>query len=82
MRQFLMILLGVAALSFGSVACHHSEKADASACASCAAGKGGETIWCKACDAGYVKGDKVACAGCFAAKTGGPACTTCAAKGN
>ncbi|MDH3584193.1 MAG: hypothetical protein OER86_08255 [Phycisphaerae bacterium] len=41
MRQFLMIVLGVAALSFGSVACHHSEKADGSACAGCAAEKAG-----------------------------------------
>ena len=54
--------------------------APATECAACAKGAKGESVWCDACAQGFVAGEKVTCKGCYAAKTGGPACATCAAK--
>jgi hypothetical protein len=47
---------------------------------SCAAGKKGENVWCKACGKGYVEGEVVKCKGCFKAATEGGECEMCAAK--
>ena len=44
----------------------------------CDQGKAGESIWCEDCSVGYVAREKITCQGCFTAKTGGPACPTCA----
>ena len=36
--------------------------------------------WCTSCNKGIFAGKTVKCKGCFKAKTGGPACASCAKK--
>ena len=52
-------------------------EAAAPACATCAAGKGGETVWCSHCKSGFVNGKKTGCKACYLGAKGGPECTMC-----
>lgn len=86
-RAFVLPLLLVSAAALGACAsdtpsASHGAGTPAakSPCGACTAGKAGESVWCAECGHGFVGGKKVACAGCYAAKTGGPACPSCAAK--
>lgn len=85
MRAATIIML-VIALAVVMVGCEKAQETTTkeppakAACETCAKGKAGETVWCEGCGAGYVGGEKTGCESCFAAKKGGPACPTCAAK--
>lgn len=81
MRNSLFACLAVALLALPLAGCGDDATKGAEAACSCDKGKAGETVWCEACNAGYVKGEKTKCEACFKAKTGdGPACEACAAK--
>ena len=82
MTRLCLALIISGALAVSTVGCFTTKTAHAG-CAACAKGKGGESVWCDACNAGYMDGKKTQCKGCYTAKAeGGEPCEACAAKKN
>ena len=51
--------------------------ASGDAMCACEEGKGGGTMWCDACEKGYIKGEPTTCKECVEAELGGPECADC-----
>ena len=81
MNKTLMAALAACVLSLGLSGCQSDSKsgqvtsanAAASTCAACAVGKGGGTVWCEHCNAGYIAGKKMMCKECYHSATQGKA---------
>ena len=86
MKSILLAVAATCLISVGLTGCKSSSggadvtSSAAPACAACAAGKGGQTVWCEQCNAGFVEGKKTSCKACYMQAKGGPACTICAKK--
>lgn len=79
-RYVVLMVLGLAMGGFLIAGCAEKSGHAAMQCAGCEKMKASGQGWCDHCNKGMVAGKPVSCKGCYVAKTGGPACPSCAAK--